>query len=213
MRKHLSTIVVGLLILVVTAACAPGKVALSRVEKNAVIDLNPTGPSGPITNPGTFNINTPNNGCVRGSGQRNGCVRFTANEDGTIIFALNGNSPPRTCDQNASRVISKIQFTATDAEGDPDSQPSAKGDFGSSSYPLAEEFKTEGFPALNVDTGIVYEGTDNNPAKNKVVIENKNASKVTNPVGRIIWYQVTVKKCSADAYWVTDPRIENDGMK
>ena len=211
MRLYIKLVTFSLLILAVSAACVSKQVATVKVNKAAVIDLNPTGPAGPITNPGIFNINTPNNGCVRGSGPRKGCVRFTANEDGTITFALNGSAPAKSCDQHAMRVITKIELTATDAS--PGSQPSPKGDFSSSSYPMAAMFKTYGFPALNVNTGVVYAETATQAGVSKVVVENKNTSINPAPGGVIIWYKVTVKKCSDGKFWVTDPRAENDGME
>ena len=212
MYQLLKIVTFTLLTLVVLAACKPMVGAMPKVPNPAIIDLNPTGPAGPIDNPGGFQVETPNRGCLKGSGLKKGCVRFAADEDGTITFALNGRSPAKTCDQNAVRVITKIELTATDLETDPVYQPSPKGNFTTSSYPLAEKYRDEGFPALDIDTGAVYEETVADPAKNKIAINNINDSNVSNPAGLNVWYQVTVKRCGQEEYWVTDPRFENDGM-
>ena len=174
------------------------------------IDLNPTGPGGPLNNPGSFNINTPNNGCKKGSGQKLGCVRFAAGQSGTIIFAINGNAEGKTCAQNDARVITKIKLSATDSNPGP--QPSDKGDFSADSYPMPAMFETDGFPELDITTGVVWEANDDHSAISRVAIQNLNTSSNPDPQGVNFWYEVTVKKCSSDTYWVTDPRGENDGM-
>jgi len=176
------------------------------------IDLNPVGPAGSANKPGKFKITTPNMGCKRGKGERLGCVRFGPGQSGHIIFAINGNAAARTCEEHAARVISKIQISATDEN--PGEEPSDKGDFEDSSYPLDEKFKTHGFPDIDINTGIVWEAGDDNPAASRVKIENRNSSDVDDPRGVDFWYQVTVEKCSesSNRYWVTDPRGENDGM-
>jgi hypothetical protein len=212
MYQLLKIVTFTLLTLVVLTACKPKVGAMTKVPNPADIDLNPIGQPGPIGDPGKFSVHTPNRGCVRGSVNGNGCVRFKANENGTIIFALNGQAHAKTCADSAVRVISEIKLTTTDATPGP--QPSDKGDFTSpTSYPLAAKYQTYGFPNLKIATGEVFPGISAETAKNRVVITNLNTTNLPGPPpGRNIWYQVTVKRCSDNLYWVTDPRFENDGM-
>ena len=198
-----------MIICLVTACGNEDTASLSNV-KDAVIDLNPTGPGGPIDNPDGFNVNTPNNGCIKGSGDKLGCVRFAPGQSGSISFAINGNSTGRTCEQNAARVITKVQLTATDAN--PGTQPSDKGDFTVASYPMPTMFQTDAFPELDITTGVVWAADADNPAISRIEIQNLNTSTNPDPQGENFWYQVTVKRCSSNKYWVTDPRGENDGM-
>lgn len=210
MSSYIKLISLSIVIISLFTACGNDNNVETHSTKNAKINLNPTGPGGPIDNPGGFNINTPNNGCTKGSGQKLGCVRFASGQSGTIIFAINGNSAGKTCAQNAARVITKIQLTATDAN--PGSQPSSKGDFAAGSYPMLPMFKTDGFPELDITTGVVWAADADNPAISRIVVQNLNTSSNPDPAGVDFWYQVTVKNCSSDRYWVSDPRGENEGM-
>ena len=186
---------------------------MKRVDKPAYVNLNPTGQGGLKDSPTEFKVLTSNRGCIKGSGEKKGCVRFTDNEYGKITFGLKGQGAPVvTCAgaNDPTKVITKIELSAIGDTSGP--QPSSKGNFKSSSYPMAKKYRDEGFPALDIDTGVVYEETVDNLRKDKVAITNINFSNVPHPKGLNIWYRVTVKECGKDEYWVTDPRVENDGM-
>ena len=76
MHSILKLLVFGSILLIILSSCQRGAyVDVTRDKKKADIDLNPTGPAGPINSPGSFNIHTPNNGCIKGSGNRDGCIR------------------------------------------------------------------------------------------------------------------------------------------
>lgn len=215
MRSYVKIFFLSLVIIGLTTACKKvGDIEPDNV-KNVRIDLNPTSQAGPIGNPTRFEITSPTGqGCKQGSGNNLGCFRYLESQSGDIVFAINGNAPARTCAQHAVRVISKIQISATDA--DPGTLPSDKGDFTVSpaNYPLPGIFQTHGFPAINLNNGVVWEATSTNPATSRVEIENLNSSANTNPQGVIFWYQVSIEKCSDDPnrYWISDPRGENEGM-
>ncbi|MDX2416700.1 MAG: hypothetical protein QNK19_04480 [Xanthomonadales bacterium] len=212
MRSYIKIISLSFVFVSLFAACGgENDVDIDKIRKPQ-INLNPVGPAKPIGSPGKFNITTKNQGCKKGRGEKDGCVRFGPNQSGYIIFAINGNSAGKTCAEHAARVISKIQLTTTDAS--PDKQLSDKGDFEPTSYPLDRMFRDDGFPEVDITTGVVYEATYANPGISRVEIKNLNTSSVDDPQGVDYWYQVTVEKCTnnPNKYWVSDPRGENDGM-
>ncbi len=176
--------------------------------KSATIEFTPTGTPGDPASPGSLLVNSNNNGCTRGSGDRKGCVRFAADDAGIITFALIGQPKPKACaSAGIERVITKIELTDTDAG----TGPSDKGDFTAGSYPLPDEIRDDAFPELDIDTGVVYQAADVESGLNRIKLSDINSHDATLGVQHL-WYRVTVSRCSDGKIWVADPRLENDGM-
>ena len=107
------------------------------------ITLVVNGPQGTLTP--LNSVNCPSTAAI-------GCVQFDPGELGTITFKIqNGGEKYKTCKSNpkATWVITKIQLTAYE------STTPGKGDY-SNTQP-APAWLTDAFPALNGETGVVYE--------------------------------------------------------
>lgn len=202
----------GLLLLIVLNACEkmPPSVAFaSPTWKFVTVEFNIQGNPGDAAAPGILVVNSGNNGCARGSGNKKGCVSFKVDEVGSITFALLGQPVAKTCGSGVNRVITKIEITDTDKT--PGAVPTDKGDFGTANYPLPVTVKTEAFPELNISNGVVYASADLQSGLNRVKITNKNSHAVASGF-KDYWYKVTVSRCSDGKIWVADPRAENEGM-
>lgn len=200
------------------AACDPKDEVGPKKSKDVPVVLDTQGVnSGPENNPGVIIVgDSPGEKCKKGTAKK-GCIYFAPDEDGAITFSVKGQAPNRSCTAPSAKngaVITKIELTDTDLTPGP--VPTEKGDFSidRSQHPLAAKYKDDGFPALVLNTGIVFE--ENNVSKvgmTTVKITNLNKSNVDNPQGVNIWYKVTLATCKTPrGFWVTDPRIENGGM-
>ena len=155
-----------------------------------------------------------NNQCKKG--KHDGCLLFKWDESGYIVFHLPGSkNHVKNCSSFES-VITKIELTATRAaESDKDD----KGDF-RGPFPLPTWLK-DAFPAIDLDTGIVYEAASLDIARTQEGVSNLNnhANPDNEPDAvESFWYRVTVTACAENedgthTVWVSDPRGDNEGNK
>jgi hypothetical protein len=151
---------------------------------------------------------TKSNKCKQGK-EHPGCLVFEEDKIGLVRFYLKGSNkhkankcPP---DGSASKVITKIQLTATGAGGD---AQAVKGDF--TVFPLPPWVENDAFPKVNLNTGIVYQAALAD-ARTQAWLINMNS----HDAGAIksFWYKVTATDCANPATtWVTDPRGDNEGL-
>ena len=149
-----------------------------------------------------------------------GCLLFRQGELGNIVFHLYGSrKEAKICsDSNAKNVITKIELTTTSAVQGPkdDKHEDAKGNF-DRSVPLPAWLK-DAFPAIDLDTGIVYEAAlDVARTQAWVLNLNNHENQPGEPaVIMSFWYKVTVEACDKNkdgtrTMWVSDPRGDNEG--
>lgn len=139
-----------------------------------------------------------------------GCLLFRRGELSNIVFHLNGSrNEGKSCsDSKNKNVITKIELTATSAGKDTKDD---KGDF-DRTPPLPAWLK-DAFPAINLDTGIVFEASlDVARTQAWVLNLNNHENQPGEPtVIKSFWYKVTVTACDGSATWVSDPRGDNEG--
>jgi hypothetical protein len=217
MRTFIQILSISLAVIFTLTACKPGDVGVTKKNKKVFVELKTQGVQpGPADNPGVIFVETPGNKCKKGTDKK-GCIYFAADEEGSITFTIKGEpGDARSCSAPSTKeVISKIELTDTDkTPGGP--EPTEKGDFSidRATHPMPAKYKDDGFPQLDIHTGIVFEENNHSAVgRTKVKLENLNKSNVPNPQGLNIWYKVTLTTCDTPhEYWVTDPRIENGGM-
>ncbi len=215
MRSIIGFLSISLAVLLSLTACQPDETGVVKKNKKVFVELNTHGVQpGPEDAPGIIFVDTPGNKCKKGTAKK-GCIFFAADEDGSITFTIKGEPGEKSCSSpSVKRVISKIELTDTDKTPGP--EPTDKGDFSidRSVHPLPAQYRDDGFPQLDLDTGIVFkESNQSAVGSTRVKLENLNKSDVPDPEGVNIWYKVTLATCDTPReYWVTDPRIENGGM-
>jgi hypothetical protein len=149
------------------------------------------------------------NKCKQGK-KHPGCLVFEEDKIGLVRFYLSGSNkhkankcPP---DGDASKVITKIQLTATGEGGDPQA---VKGDF--TVFPLPPWVENDAFPNVVLGTGIVYQAALAD-ARTQAWLINMNSHDASAGVFSF-WYKVTATDCANLANtWVTDPRGDNEGI-
>jgi hypothetical protein len=204
-RLSVLYLITALLTLVACDPIPPTFLVRDWTWNAAIIVLNPTGLPGPSDDPGDV-ILLPSTSCPSTA---LGCVKFSKNDTGTITFALVGSPDVKTCsDTGVQKVITKIEFT-----DEVDGSDTEKGDFyATAANPLPAVVKTEAITVLDIESGEAYAKADHTEGETRVTLINVNGPGAVDSSGKVLWYRVTISRCSDGEIWMADPRLVNDGM-
>jgi hypothetical protein len=143
-----------------------------------------------------------------------GCLLFEQDTLVYIVFRLPGPRNEIKYCPDAKNVITKIEVTATAAD---EGTNVSKGDF-TGPFPLTGWLVENAFPAVDPDTGIIYEASfDVARTQESVTNMNDHDNSTEDPdVVKSFWYRVTVTACAENkdrtrTTWVSDPRGDNEG--
>jgi len=157
----------------------------------------------------TLTVNAPNgtltplNSYHCPAAEKIGCVQFEPGELGTITFKIQNGVKDKTCTSipKPMWVITKIQLTAYE------STTPGKGDY-SNTQP-APGWLTDAFPALNGETGVVYEPDKDSATSTAVITDWNNHDKAEGV--KTLYYKVWGNNCDSDNPVETDPSVRNGG--
>lgn len=131
------------------------------------------------------------------AGKKDGYVGYAPGESGVTLFSVKKEDLGDSCAGTADWVITRLDLAS---QGDPDEEK------GSNFGMAQDDWLEEAFPNVQLDDGELYAATKEE-GQTFVLVENANAQEGF----RMIYYRVTLTRCSDGKTLETDPAWGNGG--